>query len=254
MQIKNKMSCEIRSEILGSFHGITAEVVHHKIWNEPSNALLLHLPEQQQTLSGLRGYRKVSVVANCHIPQPLWMKLHDPKCDWRGYFRQVLKASSLEGGLSLNNATILSTGVTMDHLAWSEAAYEGLWAMAFVTAGVEGNALRVGVDTGRHHNPIGTINTIVVSSVGLTQAALAASFITITEAKVVAIEDLAVKSSYDPSLQATGTGTDQIVIVSGRSEKCTYVSGHTKIGELMARAVTAATKEAITKRRKALYI
>ena len=248
------MSSDIHSEIIGSFHGITAEVVHHKIWNERSNVLLLHLPEQQRTLSGLQGYRKVRVVANCHIPQPLWVKLHDPKCNWRGYFRQVLKASSLGSDLSLDNATILSTGVTMEHLAWSEVAHDQLWAMAFVTAGVEGNALRVGVDTGRHHNPVGTINTIVVSSVGLTQAALAASFITITEAKVVAIEDLAVKSSYDSSLQATGTGTDQIVTVSGRVEKCTYVSGHTKIGELMAKAVTAATKEAITKRRKALYI
>jgi len=247
------MAQETRSEILGCFHGVTAEVIYHKIWNIPSNALLLHLPEAQRTLSGLQGYRKVSVVTNCHIPQPLWMKLHDTKVDWRIYFRKVLRSSSVDSNLSLDNATILSTGVTMEHLAWNEATDGDLWAMAFVTAGVEGNALRVGVDAGRHHNPVGTINTIVISSVELTQAALAASFITVTEAKVVALEDLGVNSSYTPSLQATGTGTDQIVTVSGRTEKCTYVSGHTKIGALIARAVTAATKEAITKRRKALY-
>ncbi len=247
------MTAETRSEILGCFHGVTAEVIHHRIWKVPSNALLLHLPEPQRTLSGLQGYRKVSVVANCHIPQPLWMALHDPERDWKGYFRQVLKANSLGCNLSLDNATMLSTGVTMEHLVWSEMTDGDLWAMAFVTAGVEGNALRIGVDTGRHHRPVGTINTIVISSVELTQAAMAASFITITEAKVVAMEDLGIKSSYTPELQATGTGTDQIVTVSGKSEKCTYVSGHTKIGALMARAVTAATKEAITKRRKALY-
>ena len=247
------MTAETRSEIVGCFHGMTAEVIHHRIWNVPSNALLLHLPEPQRTLSGLQGYRKVSVVANCHIPQPLWMKLHDPECDWKRYYRQVLKANSLGLNLSLDNATMLSTGVTMEHLVWSEMTDGDLWAMAFVTAGVEGNALRVGVDTGRHHRPVGTINTIVISSVDLTQAAMAASFITITEAKVVALEDLGIKSSYTPALQATGTGTDQIVTVSGKTEKCTDVSGHTKIGALMARAVTAATKEAITKRRKALY-
>jgi len=247
------MTSETPSEILGCFHGVTAEVIHHRVWNVPSNALLLHLPEPQRTLSGLQGYRKASVVANCHIPQPLWLKLHDPRIDWRGYFRQVLKANSLGCNLSLDNATMLSTGVTMEHLAWSEAIDGELWAMAFVPAGVEGNALRVGVDTGHHHNPVGTINTIVFTCAELTQAAMAASFITVTEAKVVALEDLGIKSSYTPELQATGTGTDQIVTVSGKTEKCTYVSGHTKIGALMARAVTAATKEAITKRRKALY-
>jgi adenosylcobinamide amidohydrolase len=248
------MTTDTRSEILGCFHGVTAEVVHHKIWGVPSNALLLHLPEPQRTLSGLQGYRKVSVVANCHIPQSLWMKLHDPKVDWRVYFRKVLKSSAVGCNLSLDNATMLSTGVTMDHLAWNETTEGQLWAMAFVTAGVEGNALRVGVDTGRHHNPVGTINTIVFSCAELTQAAMAASFITVTEAKVVAMEDLCIKSAYNPSLQATGTGTDQIVTVSGKLEKCTYVSGHTKIGALMARAVTAATKDAINKRRKALYL
>ncbi len=181
--------------------------------------MLLHLPEPQRTLSGLQGYRKVSVVANCHIPQPLWMKLHDPKVTGGSISGRVLKSSSLGCNLSLDNATMLSTGVTMEHLAWNEATDGQLWAMAFVTAGVEGNALRVGVDTGRHHNPVGTINTIVFSCAELTQAAMAASFITITEAKVVAMEDMGIKSAYDPSLQATGTGTDQIVTVSGQDGK-----------------------------------
>lgn len=247
------MTPDIHSEILGCFHGITAEVVYHRIWNVSSNALLLHLPEPQRTLSGLQGYRRVSVVANCHIPQALWTKLHDPDVDWRDYYRRILKSNSCSHVLSLDNATMLSTGVPMPELAYCELTDGDLWAMAFVTAGVEGNALRVGVDTGRHHNPVGTINTIVFTSVELTQAAMAASFITITEAKVVAMEDLGIKSAYNPILQATGTGTDQIVIASGKAEKCTYVSGHTKIGALMARAVTAATKEAIAKRRKALH-
>ena len=54
-----------------------------------------------------------------------------------------------------------------------------------------------------------------------------------------------VKSSYTPEWQATGTGTDQIVVVSGKGGKVDYVGGHTKLGELMARAVTSATIQAI---------
>ena len=45
----------------------------------------------------------------------------------------------------------------------------------------------------------------------------------------------------------TGTGTDQIIMASGYGEKCTYVGGHTKIGEMIARAVTSSTVNAIKK-------
>ena len=55
-------------------------------------------------------------------------------------------------------------------------------------------------------------------------------------------------SSYTLDLQATGTGTDNLVIASlGTGPKVNYVSGHVKIGEIMARAVTLAIKDAITK-------
>lgn len=241
------------SEIIATINGIIIEVIHHRIWNEPANALLVHLPDKSRTLSGMQGYRNVKVVVNCYIPQALWKKLLDPKSDWRAYYRNVIRSSEFEPHLSLDNATVLTTGVTMEHLAIKEMKHGNLWALALVTAGVESNALRIGVDVGQHHYPIGTINTIVVTSTELTQAAMASSFITATEAKVIALEDLGVKSSYTPAYQATGTGTDQIIIVSGKQERCAYVSGHTKIGELIAKAITAATKEAIIKRRKALY-
>ena len=92
---------------------------------------------------------------------------------------------------------------------------------------------------------LGSINKIVLTNVSLNSAALAASFITITEAKVIALQELDVRSSYNPGCQSTGTGTDQIVVVSGKGNECTYVGGHAKMGELMARAVTSATINAI---------
>ena len=76
---------------------------------------------------------------------------------------------------------------------------------------------------------------------------MASSFITVTEAKNVALQKLDIHSAYTPGELATGTGTDQIIMASGNGEKCTYVGGHTKIGEMMARAVTRSTVDAIKK-------
>ena len=94
---------------------------------------------------------------------------------------------------------------------------------------------------------LGTINTILFTSASLDLATLAASFIPITEAKNIALQELGVRSSYNPEWRATGTGTDQIIVVSGVGGRCSYVGGHSKIGELMARAVTSATICAIKK-------
>ena len=73
----------------------------------------------------------------------------------------------------------------------------------------------------------------------------------IKEVKVIALQELDIRSSYNPDWQATGTGTDQIVVVSGKESSCTYAGGHAKIGELMARAVSRATTDAIMKELKA---
>ena len=142
----------------------------------------------------------------------------------------------------------------MDHLAWQEEAFGELWVLAFVTAGVNTNAMRVGKDTASIierdgiSDKIGTINTILLTSASLDLSAMAGSFITITEAKNIALQEMDIRSSYNPDWQATGTGTDQIIVVSGRGSRCTYVGGHSKIGELMAQAVTSATISAIKKR------
>ena len=75
------------------------------------------------------------------------------------------------------------------------------------------------------------------------------SIVVATEAKTIALQDLDVRSSYNSVLQATGTGTDNIVVASGEGLKISYAGGHSKMGEMIARAVTKATKEAIVKHR-----
>lgn len=244
----------IARESLGEFHGVKAEIASHRVWGVAANMLVLHLPQVSRVLSGRQGYKRVNAVCNCYLPQPLWQKMHDRTGSWGRYFREVLKGALIELELPPDRVAVLSTGVDMHHLAWAEEAYEEFWVLAFVTAGVKTNAMRIGRDRASvieregGFGPVGTINTIVLVSASLGQAALAASFITITEAKVIALEELNIKSSHNPEWAATGTGTDQIVVVSGSGRRCGYVGGHAKLGELMARAVSRATVDAIKKR------
>lgn len=238
----------ITRQALGEFHGIKGEVISHQVWGIPANALVLYLPEVRNVLSGRQGFRKVKAICNCHLPESLWDIAHSPP-KWKTYLKEVFN----ELDLPLDKVAGLFTGVNMEHLAWAEKVYEPLWVLAFVTAGVKTNAMRIGEDRASdikqngQSEKAGTINTILLTNASLNSAALAASFITITEAKVIALQKLDIRSSYNPDWQATGTGTDQIVVVSGKGAKCTYVGGHAKVGELIARAVTQTTIDAIKK-------
>ncbi len=230
--------------------GIKGEIVEHGVWGTPANIFILRLPEPRDVLSSRQGLNKVRAVCNCYVPKPLQKLFHDRPQEWENYLTEVLSATNLPP----DEVATLSTGVNMEHLAWEEETFDELWVLAFVTAGVESNAMRVGIDRASgierdgQFEKIGTINTILLTSASLDPAALAASFITITEAKNIALQELDIRSSYNPDWEATGTGTDQIVVVSGRGSRCTYVGGHSKIGELMAQAVTSATICAIGKR------
>lgn len=243
-------------QMLGQFNGIKAEIVNHQVWGAPANALVLYLPEPRNALSGLQGFKKVSAICNCYMPESLWQVIEDSSYDWRYYPREVVKKALSRQGYLPSKVAILVTGVDMRRLAWDEECYDNLWVQAWVTAGFKHNALRVGMDKagGIEKNgqfkKLGTINTVVLTNACLSQAAMAASFMTVTEAKVIALQEMDVRSSYTPKWQATGTGTDQIVVVSGEGSRCTYAGGHAKIGELIARAVSRATIDAIKKELK----
>lgn len=247
-----EMGRGITGEVLGEFHAIKGEIVNHQVRGTPANAFVLYLPEARNVLSSWQGFKKVKVVCNCYVPEPLCQFLHAQPRNWKTYLKEVLN----ELNLPLDKIAVLSTGVNMKDLAWTEEAFEELWALAFVTAGVKSNAMRVGKDKASSiernglFERIGTINTILLTSASLDSATLAASFITITEAKNIALQELDIRSSYNSNWQATGTGTDQVIVVSGTGNRCTYVGGHSKIGELMARAVTSATICAIKRRLK----
>ena len=68
------------------------------------------------------------------------------------------------------------------------------------------------------------------------------------KAKTAAFEDVKVPSSYTKNVQATGTGTDSVIVVSGTTgPKVTYTGGHSRIGELIGKAVYEAVVEALGK-------
>ena len=240
----------IKKRDLGVYHGFKGEIANHQVWGTPTNIFILRFPEPRPVLSSLQGFKELSAICNCYIPKPVQKLLHDRPQDWEVYSKEVLNTVNLPP----DKVATLSTGVNMNHLAWQEEAFGELWVLAFVTAGVNTNAMRAGKDTASIierdgiSDKIGTINTILLTSASLDLSAMAGSFITITEAKNIALQEMDIRSSYNPDWQATGTGTDQIIVVSGRGSRCTYVGGHSKIGELMAQAVTSATISAIKKR------
>ncbi|MEE8418734.1 MAG: adenosylcobinamide amidohydrolase [Dehalococcoidales bacterium] len=237
----------MKGNIPAEFQGIRAEIIDHRVWGTPANALIISLPESRQALSSRDGFRKAGLVCNCYLPKAVWPPLDENPSSWDDYLREVLK----EAGRTPEETTALSTGVNMECLAWTKETFDELWVAAFVTAGVKTNAMRVGMDKASTierlgvFDKVGTINTVLLTGARLDLTALAASFITITEAKNIALQEMDVRSAFNPRWQATGTGTDQIVVVSGTGDECRYVGGHTKIGELMAKAVTAATIKAI---------
>lgn len=77
---------------------------------------------------------------------------------------------------------------------------------------------------------------------------LARSLVTCTEAKTAAIQELQASSHYSMGI-ATGSGTDQTIVVAN-SESPYYYDGagkHSKLGELIGKAVKKAVKLALYK-------
>ena len=239
-------------EPLGDFYGVKAEIVSHEVWECPANALVFSLPQPRFVLCAYQGYRKVSAVLNCYHPRESWHAVDNTKQTYWDYTRNIHR-EMLRQIVPGEKVALLFTGVDMHKHVMVEERFEELWVQAWVTAGVKTNAIRVGCDSAYGierkglWQPFGTINIIVFTSANLGQAAMASSFITITEAKTAALQDLDIRSSYNPQWQATGTSTDQICIVPGTGDRCFYVSGQVKLGELMARAVTRGVTEAINK-------
>lgn len=157
---------------------------------------------------------------------------------------------------SLNIDSEFSTGLVtlaeMKNVSISTQSFKNLEVTAITTAGVRTNASRAGDESsyweenGQFH--FGTINIILLVNVCLEKSTLMDAFMTITEAKTVALNNLKIQSQYSNGF-ATGTGTDGVAIFSNldSDDTLTNAGKHSKLGELIGKAVIKSVTKAIAK-------
>lgn len=219
-----------------------AEVVRHRVADAELKSLVIHFKKPLDLLSTFEGNLSgVSAVGNTFVPMPASL----------GHMaygvEQAREAIANNLGYAAGEFAGLMTGADMDNLAIKKTSFEDLEVTALVTAGVKGNAMRMSRDAGTYYKP-GTINIIILTNRKLTPNAMARTIITATEAKSAALLDLDIRSSYSPwDFRATGTGTDNVLVVQGQGPVERFTGGHTKIGELIAKAVHAGVTEAISR-------
>lgn len=207
-----------------------------------NKSLVLNFQKPMSITSTLEGSRNgIKTVGNHFVPPQGWMTLHDKGVEnAKEELFNVLKKSK-------KNTSFIFTGADMDNIAVKKESYKDITVYAMVTAGVESNATRASRDEGKHYEP-GTINILILSNAKLSPRAMTRAIITATEAKTAAMQDLDIRSKEYPELiQATGTGTDNIIVIEGSGINIDNTGGHSKAGELIAKVVYAGVKEAIYK-------
>jgi adenosylcobinamide amidohydrolase len=233
------------------FKEAKARVIYHKYDGVWHNLTLVSFDERRQVLSTLDGLRKVQNVGNVYFPETLSSR-HMTLQKYDKVKKQLPKTL----GLRRRDFIFMSTAVDMEKVAVCEKVYGDFHVCCIATGGALNNALRMGVDTGNwvehktHMAPVtGTINILLLTNVTLTCAAMARAIMTATEAKTAALQDLNYKSTPSPQVQATGTGTDSMIVVSGVNPDIVikHTGGHTKMGELIGFAVKTAVTEALKK-------
>jgi len=219
-----------------------ARIVYSTINDFLNKTLVIDFTQTQRIVSTLEGERTgIQSVGNHYSPPPCWAIEHQKGlAQSRALVYSVLRVST-------DTSSFLFTGADMDHLAVIHKQFKGMKVYALVTAGVKSNALRMGKDEGKYYEP-GTINIILLANMKLTPRAMTRAMISATEAKTAALMDLDVRSSVSPRrYQATGTGTDNILVVQGTGIPIKLAGGHSKMGELIARAVYQGVVEAVSK-------
>ena len=218
--------------------------------------LIIEFPKKRRVLSTIDGFMEVKAVANHSAHPEIWKKVCEEKKtkEEKGgkvYIREVKEKIAKHLGVAPEEVSMLATAADMDNRAVVVKEFKPFVVVAIVTAGAKTNALRTGVDEGKYiegMEPQGTVNIILLTNAQLTDGAMARAIITATEAKTAAFQDLNVPSSYTKGAQATGTGTDNIIVVTGTNgPRVSYTGGHSKIGELIGKAVYEAVVDALKK-------
>ena len=218
----------------------SAKVEETRIFDFPNKTLMVEFKEPMRVTSTLEGERQgILTVGNHYTPPPCWSIAHRLGLEESRnvIYKAIAKAKE--------TSSFLFTGADMGNLSVQKAQFKAMTVYALVTAGVESNAVRMAVDEGRFYEP-GTINVVIMTNMKLSARARTRAIISATEAKTAALQDLDVRSAVSPQRsQATGTGTDEILVVEGQGHLIDNTGGHCKMGELIAKAVHDGVKEAV---------
>ncbi len=218
-----------------------AAVISSHVFDFVNKTLVVDLKEPMTVVSTLEGRREgITAVGNHYSPPPTWMPGHAKGIDDIRNF--ILTAIDRKR----ETTSLLMTGANMDYLSVQTRTFKEMSVTALITAGVTSNAVRIGEDTGAWYEPAkpGTINVIIMTNMRLSDRAMTRAIISATEAKTAVIQDFDIRSTYTPKVHmASGTGTDNVMVVQGRGTPIDNAGGHSKMGELIAKAVYAGVKE-----------
>ncbi len=159
--------------------------------------------------------------------------------------------SKLAASLGLRDKFVgLMTAVSLADLVTVRETDGQIWVEGFVTVGTS-NAVRAGEPvtlrqrTNSRAQP-GTINLILVTNARLSASAMVGMVQVATEAKTAVLIHAKVKS-WTGCPGATGTGTDAVVVVSGKGPPMRYSGTHTVLGELVGRVIGTAVTEGLAR-------
>ncbi len=219
-------------------------------------SLVVTFPGKRRVLSTGDGFVDARAIINHSADPLLWARvgkefMNADGCGGKVYLEHVRASLANALGVGRGEMATMATAADMDNLAVVTREFGPLTVTVLATAGAKTNAIRTGVDEGTYiegEAPPGTINIMVLTNARLTDAAMARVIVTVTEGKTAALQDLQVPSTYSPSMQATGTGTDSVIVVSGTTgPQASYTGGHSRIGELIGKATYAAVVESLGK-------
>jgi adenosylcobinamide amidohydrolase len=216
----------------------------------------------------LREAHRVLSTSVCNGGQTTAIRflMNHQSCEGSGHqdrFRVIVEAGDdgyhegacADAGVPPVSTVMMGTAANMNYASVVTEADGDVTVTAVVTAGVEANATcagdparwrETGVGMERVTEYAGTINTMLLIGVPLTEAALARAVVTMTEGKSAALHRLAVPSRQSEDL-ATGTGTDQYCVAAPLDGAGTFTStsSHVRLGELIGRAARDATLESL---------
>ncbi|UQZ91012.1 hypothetical protein C4J81_18025 [Deltaproteobacteria bacterium Smac51] len=219
-----------------------AAVVESRVMDFANHTLLIEFKTPQNVISTAEGGREqLQTIGISSSPPSGWTVFNKMK---PGQAQTDLAAVL---NLDLQLSALMTTRAATDNMAVARASTDSMTAVAVVTATVEQKAMRTTRENGAWYEPA-SINIIVMTSHKLTRGQTARALATITEAKTAALWDMDIRSVRTPLVNpATGTGTDDIMVVEGEGAALTAESDLSAMAELIAGAVHKGVQEALWK-------